>query len=62
MYLIRGGARVNIRGVKGAAPPAGVQGAEPLGGGQGAKRSPLKRKHFSDKIVIEELPEHVFPR
>ena len=53
MYLIRGGAGVNIRGggketsgVKGEAPPAGVQGAEPHGGGQGAKRSPLKRKHF----------------
>ena len=39
----------------------GVQGAEPLGGGQGAKPSEAEA-FFSAKIVIEVLPEHVFPR
>ena len=47
----RGGTRVNrSRGQRNL----GVQGAEPLGGGQGACL-------LSAKIVIEALPEHVFP-
>ena len=40
-----------FRGGKGT---SGAQEAEPLGGGQGACL-------FSSKIVIEALPEHVFP-
>ena len=70
MYLIRGGAGVNITGggggketsgVKGAVPPAGVQGQSPMVGVRGRSEAPWSGSIFSDKIVIE-LPEHVFPR
>ena len=63
MYLIRGGAWVNIRGGQGnlggqgGSAPGGVQGQSPVVGVRGRSEAPWSGSIFSDKIVIE-LPEH----